>query len=693
MFNAGRNKLCCAVLQVLCLVLFSSRVFGYEAVDEELSFLYGGDDFVSIATGHRQRIAEAPAAATVITAADIRAMGAQDLDQVLESVPGLHVSVSSSAYNPVYIIRGIYARKNPQTLVLINGFPITSVESGNRGGIWAGMPVEMIARIEVIRGPGSALYGADALSGVINIVTKGAADINGLETGVGGGNFDSQRGWLLYGGQLNGWDVGFGVEVFDTSGQRRTVNADAQTLRDTLDGTSASLAPGSVSRGRKLIEARLDLEKDEWRIRMGYQGRRDVGVGAGVNQALDPQGRGDSDRLNLDLTHKTERWFKDWEISNAVSLFDVAMDTYDLHLFPAGVFGGFPNGLIGEPSISERHYRYDLVGVFSGLDNHRVRLGAGYHYLDLYRVDEDKNFGAGLPPADLGPVQTVPAADRFLGTNTRKLKYVFMQDEWRLARNWQLVSGIRYDHFSDFGDTLNPRLALVWTAEQLTTKFLYGSAFRAPSFGDLYNRNNPVSIGNPNLNPEVIDTYELVFDYSFSPDLRAGLNLFYYEMKDLIRIEPVATNSGRQTGKGFEFELEYELSPTTLFSANYACQQAKDSVTRASAANAPQQQIFLKLDQQLAPKWRLTTRINAVMDRKRAAGDSRSEIDDYTTLDLNLRGVDVLPGVTLTASVFNLTNTNAREPARYDPVTKSVAIPGDLPLPGRSFMLTVSKNW
>jgi len=680
-------------LSLSFLIFFSGLCNAYGEEDEELSYLYGDDDFVSIATGHRQRISEAPAVASVITAADIRAMGAQDLDQVLESVPGLHVAVSSSAYNPIYIIRGIYARRNPQALMLINGFPITNVETGNRGGIWAGMPVEMIARIEVIRGPGSALYGADALAGVINIITKGAADIDGLEVGVGGGSFDTRRGWLLYGGQLNGWDVGFGVEVFDTIGQRRTVSADAQTLRDVLDGTLVSLAAGSVNTNRKLIEMRLDLEKDEWRIRMGYQGRRDVGTGAGVNQALDPVGSGDSDRLNLDVTHKTERWVDGWEISNSFSLFDVTIDTQDLNLYPAGVFGGFPNGLIGEPSISERHYRYDLVGVLKNIERHRIRLGAGYHYLDLYRVEEDKNFGSGSPPADLGTVQAVAEADRFIGTNTRKLSYVFVQDEWRLARDWQFVAGVRYDHFSDFGDTINPRLALVWAAEQLTTKLLYSSAFRAPSFGNLYNRNNPVSVGSPNLKPEVIDTYELAFDYAFSPDLRAGLNLFYYEMKDLIRIEPVAVNSGKQIGKGFELELEYELGPNALFSANYACQRARDTLTHSSAANAPQQQVFLQLDQALAPKWRLTTRLNAVMDRKRAAGDSRSEIDDYTTLDLSLRGVDVLPGVTLTALIFNLTNTDAREPARYDPVSKSVAIPGDLPLPGRSFMLTVSKSW
>jgi outer membrane receptor for ferrienterochelin and colicins len=82
-------------------------------------------------------------------------------------------------------------------------------------------------------------------------------------------------------------------------------------------------------------------------------------------------------------------------------------------------------------------------------------------------------------------------------------------------------------HYSDFGDTFNPRIALVWqSAYNLTTKFMYGRAFRAPSFSELFNVNNPVAQGNDSLDPESIDWYELAFDYQPRADLRTGLNLF-----------------------------------------------------------------------------------------------------------------------------------------------------------------------
>ncbi|MFP5394245.1 MAG: TonB-dependent receptor plug domain-containing protein, partial [Gammaproteobacteria bacterium] len=137
--------------------------------EDELSLVYGDKTNVTIATGSVQSLRRAPAVASVITAADIAAMGATDLDQVLESVPGMHVNRSANNYAPLYVMRGIATQFGPQLLVMQDGVPITTIFAGNKGNLWGGYPVEHIARIEVIRGPGSALYGSDAFSGVINI--------------------------------------------------------------------------------------------------------------------------------------------------------------------------------------------------------------------------------------------------------------------------------------------------------------------------------------------------------------------------------------------------------------------------------------------------------------------------------------------------------------------------------------------
>ena len=159
--------------------------------EEEMSLVFGDASTVSIATGSQQPLRRAPAVASVITAQDILAMGVTDLDDALESVPGLHVSRYQQFYTPRYFIRGIYSDLNPQTLVLQNGQPLTTLLTGNRGLAFGDTPVENVARVEVIRGPGSALYGADAFAGVINIITKSAAEVDGTEFGVRAGSFST----------------------------------------------------------------------------------------------------------------------------------------------------------------------------------------------------------------------------------------------------------------------------------------------------------------------------------------------------------------------------------------------------------------------------------------------------------------------------------------------------------------------
>jgi len=127
---------------------------------------------VSVATGSTQPLKLAPGIVSVVTAGDIERMGATSLDQVLETVPGVHVAPSGiDWFTPIWSIRGIHTSINPEVLLLINGVPYTTNFDGSRGFRFR-MPVSMISRLEVIRGPGSALYGADAYSGVVNVITR-----------------------------------------------------------------------------------------------------------------------------------------------------------------------------------------------------------------------------------------------------------------------------------------------------------------------------------------------------------------------------------------------------------------------------------------------------------------------------------------------------------------------------------------
>ncbi len=673
----------------LCVVLAaaSSGVSAASTDEEDLARAYGGEEMVTLATGRRQALSRAPSIATVITADDIRAMGAVDLDQVLAAVPGLHTSYSPLGYNPVYVMRGIVSDFNPQMLVLINGIPATNLYLGDRSQGWGGMAVNNIARIEVIRGPGSALYGADAFAGTINIVTKTAADIGGTETGARAGSFNTREAWLLHGGRWGGFDASLSLEWRATGGQKRTIDADAQSFYDARFGTRASLAPGPVNAQRDAVEARLDLSRTDWRLRLGYQGRRDIGTGGGYGQALDPAGRGGSDRINADVTYDKKGFSDNWDVTAQLSYFDVSTK-YDLTLFPPGAFNNaFPTGMTGNPDVYERHARLSAVGVYTGIARHRIRLGAGFNNGELYKVRESKNFDAIFNP--IGPVIDVSNDPSlvFIRPHNRQVVYALAQDEWSFARDWSFTGGVRYDHYSDFGSTTNPRLALVWqTRYNLTTKLLYGRAFRAPAFAELYNINNPVALGNPSLKPEAIDTVELAFDYQPTGDVTTRFNVFRYEMKDIIRFVPgaPAVNRGGQDGHGLEWELRWAASRSVDVKANYAWQRSTDNLTDQAVAGAPGQQLYAQADWRFLPGWHINTQVKHIMDRVRAVGDSRPSVPDYTLVNVTLRRKEIARAWDVALLAHNLLNADAREPS---PAPGFIRY--DLPLPGRTVYLEV----
>nr|NIW86336.1 TonB-dependent receptor [Gammaproteobacteria bacterium] len=378
--------------------------------------------------------------------------------------------------------------------VLINGISLTNLYVGDRNQVWGGMPVEGIARIEVIRGPGSAIYGADAFAGVINIITKSRQDIRQPEAGVRYGSFATRDAWGLWGGEWNGFDVALTVEVHDTDGQRETIGADAQTALDSVFGTSASLAPGPVNLRRENVDARLEIERGRWRLRAGLQRRRDLGVGAGIAQALAPESRYASDRWNTDLTFRDPEFSENWDITARASFLGTTQEVEEnLALYPPGTMlpigsdGNvnavtpvglvtFTDGLIGNPEVFERHARLDLSGFYRGFDGHEVRLGAGLGYSEIYKVRETKNFGPGVIDGTVSPIDGTltdvsDTPNVFLPEDSRRNTYGFVQDVWSPARDWELTAGARYDNYSDFGSTVNPRLALVWSARHnLTAK-------------------------------------------------------------------------------------------------------------------------------------------------------------------------------------------------------------------------------
>jgi len=251
-----------------------------------------------------------------------------------------------------------------------------------------------------------------------------------------------------------------------------------------------------------------------------------------------------------------------------------------------------------------------------------------------------------------------------------------------------LTAGVRHDQYSDFGGTTNPRLALVWDATlDLTAKLLYGQAFRAPSFNEQYTI-NPVTNGNPNLKPETIQTLEAAFSWKPRGDTQVNLSLFRYEMQDTIRpvnnLAPAygATyqNTGSQRGSGMELETEWDAGRALRLSASYSYQKSVDGATHQDSGYAPHHHLYGRADWRFTNAWLLSSQLNWVAERQRAAGDSRPAVPDYTTLDLTLRSKGGKNQWEYAASVRNLFDATVLEPS----LAPGTAIPNDLPMAPRS---------
>jgi iron complex outermembrane receptor protein len=577
---------------------------------------------------------------------------------------------------------------------------MTTLLVGNRGNIWGGLPVENVARIEIIRGPGSALYGADAFSGVINIITKTAADSPGTQLGARVGSCRSNDAWMLHGGQVGPLDVSAYLRVGKTAGARETVDADQQTRFN----RALSLAPGPTNLGHDAIDATLTMSLDKWRFNVGYKERDNVGTGAGIASALDPVGRAGSQRFNADLSWADNQITPDWGGGMTASYLHYAqvISNY-FQLFPAGsnsgggAFGS--SGALAAPFTWENQIRLSGFMTYGGFDHHKLRFGLGHDDLDLYKTAEFRNFtyaaNGALVPA--GGVQDYSSISPFMQPQRRKVDYTYLQDEWQFAKDWTLTAGVRLDHFSDVGTTRNPRLALVWDAAyDLTAKVLYGTAFRAPSFAELYSVTNPVNLGNPRLHPEKIRSLEGAISWQARPDTQINANIYRYRITDLIFAvsNPTAgtgstyQNTGNRHGSGLELESVWDASRALRLTAHYAQQHSIDMATRTDSGYAPRRHIYGRADWRFAPGWTGSAQVNWVADRKRPFGDSRPDVPDYTALDLTLRADTGKRGMEVAGSIRNLFNARIIEPS----LAPGTAIPNDLPQPRRSLYIQVIQS-
>lgn len=657
---------------------------------EELLMFVDEQELVT-ATKRPISIRKAPATATIITADDIRDMGARNLLDVLKMVPGFGISTNAWGVNLVEV-RGIRSGANEKILVMIDGHSLNRNVTGSALYNIADMlPMENVKQVEIVKGPGSALYGNSAFLATINIITRNAEEINGLEAKVGGGSFDSFKGNMVAGKAIGDkLTISGSLDHYQTNGPKLTVNADA------LTGTPYSQAPGVPNLYFNQTDAFLKIGYGDLSFR-GHFLTREKGNYIGLSSALT------NDSTDQDTNFWGELAYN-LRLSDTVSAsLKIYYDHYgqdpNVKIYPNGfanVAGTFPDGMIGKPLVKDGTIGTELQvnwDVFKG--NHLIG-GFSFENMQQYGVSQLANFNP-LTGAPLGSVQEVANWNK---DANRQIFATYVQDEWQLLEHVNLTAGVRYDHYSDFGDTVNPRAGLVWSfLDNTDLKLLYGQAFRAPSFEELYNINNPTVSGNPNLKPERIQTYEAGLAWRYNRYFATTLNYFYSYIYDQIGWTPSTTpgspavneNIGDTVTQGIELGANGSIGTTLHWSASYTYQDPRNANTERRLPYVPCQRATGSVNYALKFV-NLHTDVLWTGTRPRDIGDTRPQMPAYATVDLATTFKNFFKTLEIQATVRNLFNTRYSDPdtsgGNVNVAGTGPNVPGDFPREGISVFVT-----
>jgi len=595
-------------------------------------------DTVYTASRYEQKVTEAPSSVSIVTGVEIKRYGYRTLADILRSVRGFYVNYDR---NYSYVgVRG-FGRAgdyNSHILLLVDGHRINdNVYDSAPLGTEFPVDVDLIDRVEVIRGPGSSLYGSNAFFAVINVITRRGEDLGGVEMSGEAGSVDTYKGRVTYGKSFNnGIETLISGTYYDSSGDRlffkefdTPANNNGITDHTDFDRFYKTLA--------KLSYGDFTLE--------GVYSSRTKGIPTAS--------------FGTDFNDRSNRTTDSWwlaDLKYAHSLGNSADITGRLFYDSYDYDGDYVySGVVNRDLARGRWWGGELQAAVKLFDRHR--LIAGTEYRDNIRQDQ-QNF------------DETPFTSNLSDRRDSRIWAVYLQDEFSIFNNLILNAGARYDHYSTFGSTVNPRLALIYTPFAGTVfKILYGSAFRAPNVYELnYNIPSLNVKGNPNLGPEKIRTYELIYEQYIGSHIRGTISGFYYNIDNLIvqMTDPddgldVFRNLDRAEADGVEAELEAKFESGLTGRASYSFQDAWDSDTGQTLVNSPRHLAKLNVTIPLL-KEKVFLGIEEQFTDRRKTMNAGNFAKSFFVTNLTLSSRDLLKNLELSASLYNLFDCRYGDP-------------------------------
>ncbi|MES2769096.1 MAG: TonB-dependent receptor plug domain-containing protein [Bdellovibrionota bacterium] len=491
---------------------------------------------VALPSKKKQSQQNAAAIVSIVTRADIELYGMRDLSDVLRLVPGFEFGMDSFA-NVGLGSRGLWVHEG-KALIMINGVMANDLGYGNVNFL-STFPAAIIEKVEIIRGPGSAVYGGLAEANVINVITRSGKDLDGVVVNANMGSMGGEltkSGNLAYGKKTEDmeYSLHFGKSMRPFSSKKWS------------DFYGGSIDLDTANSGRYWQHLITEMKfKDNLTIRYN-QFSLDFGSQSGYGAVVPPLNGMYTERLNvvnqgLDIQYTIP-------VNSKISLIPTL--TY---------MEGVPMGAATHPNIQLDPAVQEFNGPGNTIKNYKAELKANYDHEDSqlsigagYAMDWAESISTNGDPG----LHTSPTENKFEVGN--ESNYAFAQ--WlQTMGKFNLTAGGRYED-TVFGDAFAPRVGVTYTDGDFNSKLLYGQSYRVPLTFQAYTR---LSATDPNaLNPESSETWEYELGYLLQKNLSAKLNIFYLKVKDVITYvgaQNLYANQGEMISEGVEGEVQYRL--------------------------------------------------------------------------------------------------------------------------------------
>jgi outer membrane receptor for ferrienterochelin and colicins len=598
-----------------------------------------------------QPASDAPVSVTVVTRDEIDKAGYRTLADILRSVRGFYIS-----NDRLYSYVGVRGFSNPgdyntRVLLMVDGHRLNDAiyEQAMVGTEFA-LDVDLIARVEIIRGPASSLYGTNAVFAVINVITRKADEIHGIEFEGDGGSFNSYRGRIAYGGRVAGVDAVLSGTFYGSKGHNQLFYPQFN---------SAETNNGIASHGDddQSVNLLTTLSTHGLRFQAAYDTReKGDPTGSYGDVFNDPRNRESDAHGYLDLRY--EHALGRGSSFSARTYFDRYMND-----------GKFVTPVANGRVLNKDFARGESWGTELQMTNQirqRYKLVTGFEYRNDFR-QQLVNFDVS-PPAiylDVDKPSFVSAP--------------YFEADIPLGKGFSFDPSIREDYNPRVGWILSPRGALNYHAlENTHLRLTYGESFRSPNAYELYYYSgyfNSYS-GAPHLNAERIRAWEGNWDQVVSHNIGFSLSIFSNHMRDFIALGSnnitgsAFQNIGAMSVSGGEAEVRGQWSNGVSGTASFSQAFAQSGPGSQPLVNSPKELGKLNVSVPLIEQ-KLFATVDAQYVSRRATLTPQ-DVSPYAVANITLLGRELARNLDLSASVYNVFDKRFYDPGAQQHVQDAI---------------------